>query len=137
MNEILIDKLSSLQASSRSWANYSPTGICLGLWLFSKVQHKSEIVVWNFKSLEKFKFAISRFINLLQSSNFGLFPFLNGSIRSAKEKWELVVFYWKLWWYCDSSIISLHFRPNSGLGNQNSLHISSYLKKIRHFWRKY
>ena len=74
------------QASSRSWANYSPTGICLGLWLFSKVQHKSEIVVWNFKSLEKFKFAISRFINLLQSSNFGLFPFLNGSIRSAKEK---------------------------------------------------
>ena len=74
------------QASSRSWANYSPTGICLGLWLFSKVQHKSEIVVWNFKSLEKYKFAISRFINLLQSSNFGLFPFLNGSIRSAKEK---------------------------------------------------
>ena len=38
------------------------------------------------KVLEKFKFAISRFINLLQSSNFGLFPFLNGSIRSAKEK---------------------------------------------------
>ena len=74
------------QASSRSWANYSPTGICLGLWLFSKVQHKSEIVVWNFKSLEKFKFAISRFINLLQSSSFRLFPFLNGSIRSAKEK---------------------------------------------------
>ena len=38
------------------------------------------------KVLEKFKFAISRFINLLQSSNFGLFPFLNGSIRSAMEK---------------------------------------------------
>ena len=74
------------QASSRSWANYSPTGICLGLWLFSKVQHKSEIVVWNFKSLEKFKFAISRFINLLQSSSFRLFPFLNGSIRRTKEK---------------------------------------------------
>ena len=74
------------QASSRSWANYSPTGICLGLWLFSKVQHKSEIVVWNFKSLEKFKFAISRFINLLQSLSFRLFPFLNGSIRRTKEK---------------------------------------------------
>ena len=31
------------QASSRSWANYSPTGICLRIWLFSKVQHKSKI----------------------------------------------------------------------------------------------
>ena len=38
------------------------------------------------KVLEKFKFAISRFINLLQSSNFGLFAFLKGSIRSAMEK---------------------------------------------------
>ena len=61
------------------------------------------------KVLEKFKFAKFRFLILLQSSNFGLFPFLYGSKRSTKKICEQMNFKGHFHDMVSSNIIFLHF----------------------------
>ena len=61
------------------------------------------------KVLQKFKFAKFRILILLQSSNFGLFPFLYGSKRSTKKICEQMNFKGHFYDLVSSSIIFLHF----------------------------
>ena len=61
------------------------------------------------KVLQKFKFAKLRFLILLQSSNFGLFPFLYGSQRSTKKICGQMNFKGRFNDMVSSSIIFLHF----------------------------
>ena len=78
------------------------------------------------KVLQKFKFTKFRILILLQSSNFGLFPFLYGSKRSTKKIGEQMNFKGHFYDMVSSSIICLHSMLKSGLGTPNVFIISHY-----------
>ena len=55
-------------------------GLCHGIWLFNKLKHKSEIVVWNLKSFRKVK---DRHIKICKS------PIKFKSLIVLLYEWEL------------------------------------------------